>query len=160
MCAIVDANVTFEVFGNKRTEAGVRFRNWLDSGRGMLVVGGRNLDELVQNGNFRRWFLEERRLGGRRLRQIRDESIGGHQKALVGDGLLTSDDEHVVALAQVSGARLLYSNDRQLKNDFLNAGIVREPAGRVYTTQDGGRFTSEHEELLRTENLCGGGLPD
>ncbi len=26
MCAIVDANVTFEVFGKKQTEAGKRFR--------------------------------------------------------------------------------------------------------------------------------------
>ncbi len=47
-----------------------------------------------------------------------------------------------------------------MKNDFLNAGIVREPEGRVYTTQDGGRFTGEHEELLQAENLCGGAPRD
>ena len=156
MCAIIDANVTFEVFGGKQTEAGVRFRHWLDGVRGKLVVGGKNLEELAQNGNFRRWFVEERRLGGQRVQQIRNEVITERQQALVRDGLPTSNDEHVLALALVSGARLLYSNDRQLKNDFLNAGIVREPEGRVYTTQDGARFTGEHEELLQAENLCGG----
>ena len=158
MCAIIDANVTFEVFGTKRTEAGVRFRDWLDGGRGRLVVGGRNLEELTRNRSFERWFREERRRGGR-VRQTRNEIISERQQALVRDGLPTSDDEHVLALAQVSGARLLYSNDRRLKNDFLNAAIIREPGGKVYTTQHGGRhvtrFTDEHEELLRTEDLCG-----
>ena len=157
MCAIIDANVTFEVFGRKQTEAGVRFRNWLDSGRGILVVGGKNLEELAKNRNFGRWFREERRRGGR-VRQTRNEIISERQQALVRDGLPTSDDEHVLALALVSGARLLYSNDRRLKNDFLNARIIQEPGGKVYTTQQGRRhvtqFTNEHEALLRTENLC------
>ena len=157
MCAIIDANVTFEVFGRKQTEAGAQFRNWLDGGRGRLVVGGKNLEELSKNRNFERWFREERRRGGR-VRQTRNEIISDRQQALVRDGLPTSDDEHVLALALVSGARLLYSNDRRLKNDFLNAEIIQEPGGKVYTTQRGRRhvtyFTNEHEELLRTENLC------
>ena len=163
MCAIIDACVTFEVFGEKRTEAGKRFGDWLDGGRGRLVVGGKNLEELAKNKNFARWFREERRRGGR-VRQPRNEIIIERQQALVGDGLPTSDDEHVLALALVSGARLLYTNDRKLKNDFLNAEIIRKPEGRVYTTHHRGRrithFTDEHEELLRTENLCGDVPPD
>ena len=164
MCTIIDANVTFEVFGKRQTEAGVQFRRWLDSGRGSLVVGGKNLQELAKNRSFTRWFEEERRLGGRRVRQIRNEIISERQESLVGDGLLTSDDGHVLALAVVSGARLLYSNDRRLKNDFLNVGIIQEPEGKVYTTQHGkkhcGDYTAEHKELLQTENLCGGVRPD
>ena len=163
MCAIIDANVTFEVFGRKQTDAGVQFRKWLDGSRGRLVVGGKNLKELSRNRHFERWFREERRRGGR-VRQTRNEIISARQQALVREGLPTSDDEHVLALALVSGARLLYSNDRRLKNDFLNAEIIREPGGKVYTTQHGKRhithFTDEHEELLRTENLCGDVPPD
>lgn len=163
MCAIIDANVTFEVFGRKQTEAGVQFRNWLDGDRGRLVVGGKNLKELRRNGNFRRWFTEERRRGSR-VRQIKKEIISERKKALIRDKLLTSDDEHVVALALVSGARLLYSNDRRLKNDFWNIKIIQKPEGKIYTTQHGskhcGNFTDEHKELLQTENLCGDGPPD
>ena len=159
MCAIIDANVTFEVFGRKQTEAGVQFRNWLDSGRGSLVVGGKNLEELSKNGNFGRWLGEQRREKGR-VRHIRKEVISERQQALVRDGLPTSNDEHVLALALVSGARLLYSNDRRLKNDFLNTEIIRDTRGKVYTTQRGKqrnvRFTDEHEKLLQAENLCGG----
>lgn len=59
MCAIVDASAVFEVFGRRQTEAGRQFRDWLDSGRGQLVVGGKVLEELTQTetsiaGSWRR----------------------------------------------------------------------------------------------------------
>ena len=155
MCAIVDANVTFEVFGKKQTEAGRKFRDWLDSNRGKLVVGGKNLTELAHNGNFQRWFQEARRLTGR-VRQVGTAQIEAQQEDLRRSGLLRSDDEHVLALALVSGARLLYSNDGGLKDDFSNARILQRPRGRVYTTRESKSFTSEHRELLETKNLCSG----
>ncbi len=46
MCAIVDANVVDEVFGEKRPPAGEKFFDWLTVGNGRLVVGGRLLEEL------------------------------------------------------------------------------------------------------------------
>ena len=156
MCAIIDANVTFEVFGTKqtRTEAGVRFRDWLDGGRGRLVVGGKNLEELTRNGKFERWFIEERRQGGGRVRETRNEIISERQQALVRDGLPTSDDEHVLALALVSGARLLYTNDTDLMDDFRNRDIVPDPPGKIYTTRDRSDFRPAHKRLLRMKNLC------
>lgn len=159
MCAIIDANVTFEVFGSKQTEAGIHFRKWLDSGRGKLVVGGKNLSELTKNGNFIRWLAEARRLGGR-VRQIRNETISERQEALVRDGLRKSNDEHVLALALVSGARLLHSNDRKLKNEFRNVETISRPEGKIFTTQGSRNFTAEHRELLQNRNLCGGGKQD
>ena len=41
MCAIVDANVAYEVFGSDRPPAGKRFFDWQSSPRGQLVVGGK-----------------------------------------------------------------------------------------------------------------------
>lgn len=155
MCAIVDANVTFEVFGRKRTEAGRKFRDWLDGGRGTLAVSGRNLDELAQNGNFQRWFLEARRRPGR-VRQISRAQIEARQDELRRSGPFRSDDRHVLALALASGARLLYSNDRRLNVDFSNPGVIRRPRGRVCTTLESGSFRPEHQELLEAKNLCGG----
>lgn len=156
MCAIVDANVTFEVFGKKQTEAGKKFREWLDGDRGKLVVGGRNLTELAHNGNFRRWFQEARRLTGR-VQQIGRAQIEVQEDDLRRRGLFKSNDEHVLALALVSGARLLYSDDGDLNDDFLNPGIIPSPGGRVYTTpeSESGSFTPGHRELLETKNLCG-----
>lgn len=46
MCAIVDASVMGEVFGPKPAPAGKVFFEWLNSGNGRLVVGGKLLLEL------------------------------------------------------------------------------------------------------------------
>ena len=153
MCAIVDANVAFEVFGRKQTEAGTTFRHWLDGNRGTLVVGGRNLDELAHNRNFGRWFQEARRSTDR-VRQVDRASIEVQERRLRQADVLKSNDEHVLALALASGARLLYSNDRALQDDFSNGRIIRKPKRRVYTTQGSGSLTSEHRELLDTGDLC------
>ena len=153
MCAIVDASVAFEVFGRKRTRAGIRFREWLDNGPGQLVVGGRVLDELARNSNFARWLVEARRVGGR-VRQVGRERIRRRESDLAGTGL-QSDDEHVVALALESGARLLYTDDGRLQRDFTNPAVIRGVAGRVYTSRPvDGRFTDEHRELLTAPDLC------
>ena len=117
MCAIIDASVAFEVFGRKRTAAGIRFRNWLDDGRGQLVVGGRVLEELVHNSNFGRWLLEARRSSGR-VRQIGSARIRQYEDELVQSRSLRSNDVHIVALALASGARLLYTDDARLQRDF------------------------------------------
>lgn len=154
MCAIVDANVAFEVFGRKRTRGGKQFREWLDDGPGQLVVGGRVLDELARNSSFARWLVEARRVGGR-VRQIGRARIRRREGDLVGSGLLQSDDEHVVALALESGARLLYTDDGRLQRDFTNPAVIHGVAGRVYTTRPvDGRFTNEHRELLEADDLC------
>ena len=158
MCAIVDANTVFEVFGTKQTDAGRRFRDWLDGGRGELVVGGKILDELVRNRNFERWLLEARRLSGR-VRQVGRARIRQRADDLVRSGLLQSDDEHVVALALESGARLLYTDDSRLQRDFTNRQVVSGVEGRIYTSRPtAGRFTDDHQVLLQTPNLCGGAV--
>ena len=156
MCAIIDHNVTFEVFGRKQTEAGKEFRKWLDDGQGVLVVGGKNLRELTQNNNFRNWFVESRRLVDR-LRQIDKAKIEAEEERLRVDGRLTSNDGHVVALAIVSGARLLYTNDRKLTQDFENAEVVVNTTGEVFETRESKRFTTHHQDLLNASGLCGGG---
>ena len=155
MCAIVDADVVHQLVGPKQTEAGKRFREWLDSGRGELVVGGKNALELTHNKNFERWFVEARRLG-RRVRLIRESMIEEAEGQL--GGTVTSNDLHVIALALVSGARLLFTDDRRLRNDFRNPAVISGPDGRVYTTRGNveRRFTAEHRGLLENDNLCGG----
>ena len=155
MCAIVDADVVHQLVGPKQTEAGKKFREWLDSGRGELIVGGKNTIELTHNKNFERWFVEARRLG-RRVRQIRESMITEVEDQL--SGRVTSNDLHVIALAVVSGARLLFTDDRRLRNDFKNPDVISGPDGSVYTTRGNveRRFTAEHRELLESDNLCGG----
>ena len=153
MCAIIDASVTFEVFGQRQTKAGTEFRGWLDNNRGKLVVGGKNLTELQKNSSFSRWFLEARRLEGK-VQQIKNTEISEVQLEIVQRNPLKSDDEHVLALATVSGARLLYTNDKDLQRDFGNPKIISSPYGKIYTTLISKTFSPGHRDLLEEENLC------
>ena len=64
MCAIVDANVAYEVFGSDRPPAGKRFFDWLSSPRGQLVVGGKLREELARDRRFVQWLRSALRNGG------------------------------------------------------------------------------------------------
>ena len=154
MCGIVDANVANEVFGYDRPSAGERFFDWLEDprGHGRLVVGGRLRRELSRNQRFVQWFGVAVRLG--RARSVADADVEACAHEHRRQQVCGSDDEHVVALALVSGARLLYTNDAALIDDFKNRKIVRRPGGKIYTTARDDRVTAAHRQLLADRTLC------
>ena len=155
MCGIVDANVAHEVFGDDRPPAGERFFDWIASPRGRLVVGGKLRRELGRDHRFVRWLGNAIRTG--RAREIADDSIEARADGLRRRGICRSDDEHVLALALVSGARLLYTNDPTLIADFKNREIVATPRGKVYTTAENNEVTAAHRRLLGDRTLCRAG---
>ena len=152
MCGIVDTNVSSEVFGDRQTGAGKGFRDWLDRRQGSLAVGGALLDELAASGKFLEWY-ELNVLSGPIL-QIDRDRIAAVQGRLEREGRCKSNDTHVLALAVASGARLLYTNDNLLMDDFRNRNVVPGPPGKIYTTRDRDDFRPAHKRLLRTKNLC------
>ena len=152
MCAIVDANVAHEVFGSDRPPAGERFFDWLSGPRGQLVVGGRLRDELARDQKFVQWLRTALRNG--HARSVADEAVEGHAEQLRREGVCKSNDLHVVALALVSGARLLYTNDAALIADFGRREIVASPRGKVYTTARYADGTDAHRRLLAARDLC------
>ena len=152
MCGIVDANVANEVFGDDRPPAGVRFFDWLASPHGKLVVGGDLLRELGQNRGFVRWLRAAIRVG--RARSMPNEAVNARAHELRRGDACMSDGEHVLALALVSGARLLYPNDTALIADFKNQQIIANPRGKVYTTAENNEVTNTHHRLLGDRRLC------
>lgn len=161
MCAIVDANVCGEIFGENRNEASGHFFNWLTNGQGRLVMGGQLKAELRHRG-LDEWLREALRAG--RVFDQPAARIDEETLAIQRDGQCRSNDPHVLALARISGARLLYTNDYTLQADFADPGIVPgEERGRIYTTvagrrqprdQQGGRLRRTHRGLLRRRDLC------
>ena len=149
MCAILDANVVHEVFGSDRPDAGMEFFSWINTGTGILVAGGKVLAELTQNSKFRDWQKEATLAG--KIRIVNEEYI---QTAAQDEAPCISDDPHVIALARVSGARLLYSNDKDLHKDFKNKALINKPLGKIYTTLRDRNTTKVHRELLRRKTLC------
>ena len=154
MCAIVDASVVGKVFNPNRSGAAEKFYNWISTGEGRLVVGGKVLYELDKNSNFKMWRREAIRAG--KVKTIKASLINEKMKNFR-DQKLTyeSNDPHVLALAQASGARLLYSDDGDLQQDFKNGKLIKNPRGTVYSTREREDFTGSHRDTLkRGRELC------
>ena len=150
MCAIIDANVADEVFGSNRPEAGVEFFKWIST-RGRLVVGGKLLEELNRT-SAREWARQALNAG--LIRNVGEGDVNARTKKIQNESIYNSDDPHVLALAQISGARLLYSNDPGLQDDFKNKSLINYPRGKVYSTRKHRRFENSHKHLLKRKDLC------
>ena len=153
MCAIVDANVVHEVFtAESRPESGQKFFEWLQSGQNRFVVGGKLRNELSRNANFTEWLDVALQAG--LTNSVNDADVFEVTEKLIRSGKCQSDDQHIVALAQISGARLLYSHDKDLWEDFRNRDLL-QPTGKIYNTKQGNRrFRKSHKNLLRNPKLC------
>lgn len=163
MCAILDANSVSEVFGEHQTDAGRAFHEWITSGQGVLVVGGKLSAELERGwGDFRKWSQQASRAGNCRIIPAErvKKFLNSELKNLCG-----SNDIHIIALARASGVRLLYTKDKRLRDDFGSWKIVNKPRGRVYWTGPPdnrnkapgfvpGHLTSTHKALLNSPDLC------
>ena len=129
-------------------------------------MGGKLRAELSdngRNGNFMRVY-RQLRLDGR-VKDVPDSVVDTETANLQARRISRSNDTHILALARVSGARLLYTNDQALQEDFNNPRLVSEPRGLVYTTLPiSGRpyavqrgenaVTGAHRELLQRADLC------
>ena len=167
MCAIVDANIRDQVFGDAQTEAGKFFLGWLlksSGSRGTLVLGGKLKDELSDYGRNRNFLTvyKQLRLDGR-VRDIPDDQVVAETRSLEVEQIYRSDDPHVLALARVSGARLLFSNDSDLQDDFKDNRIISRPPGLIYHSLGNlssggadkpGDKTDAHEDLLNRRRIC------
>ena len=152
MCAILDNDRIHQVFGANRPAAGRAFFDWIDSGRGHLVVGGELRRELDDNCAFREWRRQAVLAG--RITLLKDEAVDYRSRQLKQEKACRSNDTHVVAVAQLSGARLLYTNDGRLQGDFRDKNLIDLPRGRVYSTRCHDDFTQVHQKLLANRNLC------
>ena len=154
MCAIVDSNAGFHLVGPSSTPPGRYFREWLNNRQGKLVVGGRLLSELKQNSVIKNWIASA--LASGIAKRVPDGLVNDLTENLQNNNVCKSDDEHVIALAIISGARLLYTFDTDLMEDFKNrqvlGGAVR---GRIYTsTLKRPNLGRQHKQLLVRRDLC------
>ena len=85
---------------------------------------------------------------------LNDEAVDDRASQLERENACRSDDEHVVAVAQLGGARLLYSNDADLQADFGDKALVDRPRGKVYSTRIHDDLTPAHRRLLANRSLC------
>ncbi len=153
MCGIIDANVAHEVFGHSPSEAGAAFLDRLQSGGGRLASGGRQLRELEQsNKGYRE--LASVAISSGVLFILNEQEVNQRERRLRESESLVSNDPHVLVRAQLSCARLLYSNDKELQGYFKNKKLIDQPRGKVYTTRKSKGLTRTHRSLLPESGLC------
>ena len=131
MCAIVDNNMRDRFFSRPVDPELQPLWKWIDDRKGMLVVGGHLRAELYGSVTARRAIQEwVRTRRAKDMEETRPGDVEAETLALEEAGVCTSDDEHVIALAIVSGARLLCSEDQQLHADFKS--LLSGPKGSIY----------------------------
>ena len=139
-----------EVFGDARPAAGEEFFNRINTGALRLIGGGKLLEELSRRENFRVWWRNASL--GALVEQVDDEAVNLETARLTDEKACRSNDAHVIALAAVGGARLLYTNDRRLQSDFKNRQLIDNPPGKVYSTRRSGAFSKGKKSLLATSS--------
>lgn len=149
MCVIIDTNAVGEVFGEKKTVAGKALYKWIMEGGINPVVGKIILEEL-NNKSFKKWYSTAILRGWvKSISKQEDNKAIEIRKELIEQGQCKSNDQHIIALAQVSGARLLYTHDNNLMSDFKD--IVR---GKVYPRRATPSDEKGRKQIRQTKNWC------
>jgi predicted nucleic acid-binding protein len=137
MCIIIDTNVAHK-FGQPPHPDVVPVVAWLLNRKHLnqAVIGGRLREELHSAGEAIRRFLVQLARPGR-LVDIADADVDVEETAVVElfeqEEVEGADDPHILALARLSGARLLISHDAssRLHELFKDRRFVAPP-GKIY----------------------------
>jgi predicted nucleic acid-binding protein len=154
VCLIVDANLASTVFASPPHPDFAPVLDWLDKQDGRIVFGGRLAKELEKLEKARR-YLRTLLQAGRAWRLL-GESIDQEEAVVEGTGLCRSNDPHVIALARISGARTLCTNDRNLERDFKNLQLVSNPKGSIYKRRTHARLLRHTRSCRRSRQALGG----
>ena len=127
MCLIVDTNVAHFLVRPDSTRT-IPIVRWIKAG-GVLIWGGRLTFELKHNRNVASFLAVLQRRG-----QMRSAGRAELRKEICRiKDLCKSDDAHIIALARLVPARVLFTDDQAFRKDFLDRDLIDRPRGRLYT---------------------------
>ena len=143
MCVIVDTN-TFHKFKNPDDEDMEPVWTWLEKRDGKIAYSDiEKLEEEWDNGGMQNLRNRLRQRGKLKIASPQDVQ----EKANELKDEIASNDEHIIALAIVSGVKVLVSyreGDSDLFTDFKNRQLV---GGKVYTRK-------AHARRMLTKDTC------
>lgn len=140
MYLIVDVNISHKVFLTERTTEFKPVFTWLKNGFGRIVYGGKNKKELNRNKDVAREIvlLDS---AGQAFFLGNDDLLEEISECIKTSDHYESNDAHILALARVSGSRLLCSHDKELQKDFKKKPLLGDSRGRTYQNKS-------HKRLL------------
>jgi hypothetical protein len=139
-CIIVDANVFHCFCATPMVKSASVIAREVNKGNLRIASGGRNWGELIRLQEGKRWLVERLRSG--HAVRYDDAVVDAEESKVAAARTCRSDDPHVIALAKISGAKLLFSQDQALHDDFK-----RVCGGAVYQDET-------HAHLLRRRPPC------
>ncbi|MBI3824329.1 MAG: hypothetical protein HY289_16815 [Planctomycetes bacterium] len=156
MCLIIDTCVAHRFAGPPYLDGDVKpIVAWLLPKKRMshrhVAIGGKLRSELMLAGeNFRRFLEALRQRGG--VLDFSDDDVNQEstkvERLFAEHDITGADDPHVIALARVSGSRLLYTEDNKTKLvDLFRDRRFLHPPGRVYKSK-------LNKSLLRNPKKC------
>jgi len=152
MCVIIDASVAGLVFAIPSRPEYAPVWQWIEEKDGVIVYGGQLAQELgkVREGARRLRSLSQ----AGKAHRVSPANLEREEATVRGLGarlglrrLRKFNDRHVIALARLSGARVLCTDDGDLQDRFRNTGLVPRPKGRIYKR-------AEHKHLLHHDGNC------
>ncbi|MYB34827.1 MAG: hypothetical protein F4X92_06840 [Gammaproteobacteria bacterium] len=130
MCIIVDANRMGGFLKEPYGEDATPIHKWLKkSGHLIYSTGGSFTDEVGKKAMQK--LMSYAQAG--RASVISSKCFENFEKELRSNPEVQSDDHHILALAQYSGARVLFTGDSRLMNDFRNKNLIDNPRGKIYS---------------------------
>lgn len=144
MPIIIDANRAGD-FSSPRSQHAEDILALVAGKQMRVALGGRLTAELART-KLRGLLLEWSRSG--RICRHADRDVDAKEEEF-GKKRICSDDPHVLALAEICGCRLFYSNDGPLIEDFKNTRLL-SPKGKVVTPK-----TKQEQARLLFQRLGG-----
>lgn len=136
MCIILDAN-KYSDFVNSHEDM-LPVKNWIDNKGGKIAYSPTAKFERELRGSKKMKSLFDVYIKIGRIKSFGKDEIEYNQSQLSG---LTSDDPHIIALAQVANVKLLVSSDQNLHADFKNSELI--DSGKIYQTKSHSRLLSQ-----------------
>lgn len=144
MCMIVDANVMGKFLREPENEDCDPIYRWLGNGGKILYSsGGQFKYEISASAKVK---LSKLAAKGNAI-LVGAEKFHKIERDITTSNLCKSDDFHILALASFTGARVLYTKDRDLIKDFKNKSLIDNPRGRIYS--------SKSNAGLLNQSICG-----
>ena len=125
-CMIVDTNKLGWLTDSSQ-ETSQMVIDLLKRQKGKLYIGGGLREEIPLK--YRQWYNVG--IGAGWIVSVPDGEVDQETACLSDHYVLESNDHHVVALARVSGARVLVSCDGDLRDDFRDRNLISQPLGKL-----------------------------
>lgn len=127
MCVkiIIDASAFRHLIEPTRRSAGDQLRKWIGKGHGLVVYSSGNnkyADELRDYNEVLTLIHDYAQKG--RAEDVSDERISSVYDGFLKNSEVKSDDPHVLALAEASGATVLFAHEPKLCIDFANVEVL------------------------------------